>query len=69
VPPTAIANAVIPLVIIPLAPNQMKVPVMRRERCAAAGICRQMWRPRSLIIQVKRGTFALSDRFVAVLAQ
>jgi hypothetical protein len=32
-------------------------------------IGRQIWQPRSLIIQVKCGTFAATDRFIRCLAQ
>jgi hypothetical protein len=53
----------------PLAPNACRSPLAHRKSYAAAHICRQMWRSRSLIIQVKCGTFTLTDRFVAVLAR
>jgi hypothetical protein len=40
-------------------PTACRSPLAHRKSCAAAHICREMWRSRSLIIQVKCGTFAL----------
>jgi hypothetical protein len=42
--------------------------VHRNMTPAIATIGRQIWRPRSLIIQVKYGTFAGKDRFTRCLA-
>jgi hypothetical protein len=69
-PPTAISNAAIALVM----DSSRAEPRDSAALCAAksprpVNIRRQMWQPRSLIIQAKCGTSAATDRFIPVLVQ
>ena len=53
----------------PLAPNRCRSPLAHRKSARRRPHWSEMWRSRSLIIQVKCGTFTLTDRFLAVLAR
>jgi hypothetical protein len=54
----------------PLASNRRIAPDCALQKSPrAVNIRRQMWQSRSLNIQAKCGTFAATDRFIAVLVQ
>jgi hypothetical protein len=61
-PPTAIPNAAIALVIVSCRAEPQDGALQKGNDLA--NIRREMWRSRSLIIQAKCGTFAVTDRFV-----
>jgi hypothetical protein len=57
------------VITFPLALTAEWRQIVRRKKHGAANVRRRMWQLRSLIIQAKCGSFAATDRFIAVLAQ